>query len=173
MRHLYLQWFRAILRNQIGAKVVAVLGIVVALSSCSSVSGESAAQASAEFRTEAHRLSLPSGDTWPLVPEKSTAADGRPQRYEAGVGTEDADFWWLCSWATYLSVQVEGSAPAAKAAVQMQRLRTLYLYTTGADVPTRQHFDSVLNSVVGGAESTQLRALVQDGCPSQLSSPHG
>lgn len=102
----------AVSSRSVAAVLAATAGAVVALAGCAAPSGGSppptpppvlltAAEARAEYLEQTGRLTLPAGQEWPASPS-SLRADAAPpgQMFEAGVGEQEAQFYWYCSWAT-------------------------------------------------------------------------
>jgi hypothetical protein len=54
----------------------------------------------AEYRGEAGRLKLAPGWSWPKELVIDAGTREAPMHYQQGVGAGEADFRWLCSWAT-------------------------------------------------------------------------
>jgi hypothetical protein len=103
--------------------VLGVLGVLVALAAAcgSSHAPESGTKiltyedSIAEYRTARTALTLAPGDTWnesPITLRKSDE-NGQPQFYEAGVGAQQADFQWYCSWARVATVGPSEQKPVA------------------------------------------------------------
>jgi hypothetical protein len=113
-----------------GARSGLVAGaLLLAIGSSACAHGSNAAgvailtydEAMAEYRTATEQLELAPGGTWIESPTVLQAVDetGQPNYYEAGVGAQQADFQWFCSWAAAMV----GSSGAAREAA-MQRLGT-------------------------------------------------
>lgn len=120
-----------------------IAGASLALTSCSSSEpsgppGLDHEEIAAEYTAETQTLTLPEGVAFP---DREYDPAGT---YQAGVGKNDADSFWYCSWASeYLS----SSGPERDAAfAQLQTLDQKYIYITSYDDTTKQLADNVLSA---------------------------
>lgn len=154
--------------------VAACLAGVAALTSCGGDEPPgppalSAADAEAEYRTEAATLTLAPGWSWPEEPVQATASDGLAMVYEPGYGKQAADYHWFCSWSDRT---LDGTLPKAqrdKAAKQLPGIRRLYYYTDALPVESRPFIDEVLRSVALG-DLARLQNDFRLNCPTRAGS---
>jgi hypothetical protein len=124
--------------------------VVVAAAGCTrgmpathpSGSWVTSAEANKEYRHAAASLVLAQGMHWPADPETSKGPDGAPQYYQVGAATNDAQFYWFCSWTTK-AVVVDSEAFDAQAATALRRVSDLRLGGSGSDENTKQLLDEV------------------------------
>jgi hypothetical protein len=117
-----------------------------------------------EYRAEAASLRLAPGWTWPRAPVRRTAVDGRAVRYERGWGTQAADYYWYCSWASRATDPRVGTAERRSALEQVLAIRDKYFFKTALAAVSRPAFDRVLEQ----AERGDVRGLRRDyelNCP--------
>lgn len=148
----------------LGVLLIAAFG---ALTACTTAPGPStsagpaavqwlsADQAIAEFRHAEQGLTLAPGWQWKVDPERAAGPDGRPQYYQAGAATNDAQLYWFCSWATQALRAAPNSADRYTAARQLDSVRAKYLYQHGLSTPAR----TVLDTVLGGVRRGDFQAL--------------
>lgn len=123
--------------------LLVTVGASLALTSCSSGQasgppGLDYREIAAEYSAETNALVLPEGTTFP---DKEYDPEGT---YQAGVGRNDADSFWYCSWADeYLSTTGPQQAAALE---QLMTLKSQYIYTDSYDDGTRQIVDNLLSA---------------------------
>lgn len=135
-----------------GCAIAVLVGLVGCGSSGSGSSqgppGETPKQATAEYRSEQASLSLPPGAAWPKTPIASRAPDAKHGIiYQPGYARNQADFHWLCSWATALGSAPAGGSSAARAQKQIEGLKSTYVYQHGSDPGARANLGTIANSV--------------------------
>lgn len=113
---------------------------LLAATSCSPspphAAGLTSAQIGAEYRAETTTLSLPTGRHFPARTYDSRGI------YQAGVGKNDADAFWWCSWgAQFLS---STGAARQQALQELHKVKQTYMYTTSFDENTRRLTDKQL-----------------------------
>jgi hypothetical protein len=117
-----------------------------------------------EYRAEAASLRLAPGWTWPRAPVRRTAADGRRVRYERGWGTQAADYYWYCSWASRVLDRNIDASQRRDALERVLSIRDKYFYRTSLAPNSKPVFDDVLKKAAAG----DVRALRKDyelNCP--------
>jgi hypothetical protein len=117
-----------------------------------------------EYRAEAASLRLAPGWTWPRAPVRRTAADGRAVRYERGWGTQAADYYWYCSWASRVLDRNLGASERRDALAHVLDIRDKYFFKRALAPVSKPAFDQVLKS----AAADDLRGLRRDyelNCP--------
>lgn len=83
--------------------------------------------ATKEYRDAERNLRLNPGWKWPTVPEPRVGPDGRPQLYEIGTATNDAQLYWYCSWASGLATN-PGADVYDVDLEKMSTVRGMHLY---------------------------------------------
>jgi hypothetical protein len=117
-----------------------------------------------EYRAEAASLRLAPGWTWPRAPVRRTAGDGRGVRYERGWGTQAADYYWYCSWASRATNPRVDASERRSALEQVLAIRDKYFFKTALAPVSRPAFDHVLDQAVGG-DVRGLRRDYELNCP--------
>ncbi|HLN63817.1 MAG TPA: hypothetical protein VK464_20035 [Symbiobacteriaceae bacterium] len=121
-------------------------------------------RATAEYRTEAASLTLAPGWTWPSSPIPTRAPDGNEVRYEKGFGTQAADFYWFCSWASRALDPQLPEAEGQQALKNLPSIRTKYWYTKSLVAVSKPDFDQMMNEAVAGNLS-DMRRFYELNCP--------
>jgi hypothetical protein len=117
-----------------------------------------------EYRAEAASLRLAPGWSWPSAPVRRRAADGRAVRYERGWGTQAADYYWYCSWASRVLDRKLGRSERRDALAHVLDIRNKYFFKTALAGVSKPAFNHVLNS----AAADDVRGLRRDyelNCP--------
>jgi hypothetical protein len=117
-----------------------------------------------EYQAEAASLRLAPGWTWPRAPVRRTAADGRGLRYERGWGTQAADYYWYCSWASRAIDPRVGASERRSALEQVLAIRDKYFFKTALAPVSRPAFDQVLEQAKRG-DVRGLRRDYELNCP--------
>ena len=117
-----------------------------------------------EYRAEAASLRLAPGWTWPRAPVRRKAADGRGVRYERGWGTQAADYYWYCSWASRAIDPRVGASERRSALEQVLAIRDKYFFKTALAPVSRPAFDQVLEQAKRG-DVRGLRRDYELNCP--------
>lgn len=108
------------------------LTAILALSACGAQKASvpvyhDAAAATVEYRAEAAHLDLAPKWNWPAKPIRASY-QGDPVRYEVGFGTQAADQYWFCSWASTALGAPAHSSARAEAITQLIGLRNSYYF---------------------------------------------
>jgi hypothetical protein len=116
-----------------------------------------------EYFTEAGRLRLAAGWSWPAHPVQSIR-EGQPVFYQTGFGTQAADSYWYCSWAATALNDSHLKSNERAAVAQLQHIRQLYYFTHSLDRNGRV----LLSHELVTAERGDLKLLQNDvtlNCP--------
>ncbi|HEX4222531.1 MAG TPA: hypothetical protein VHZ97_09240 [Pseudonocardiaceae bacterium] len=124
---------------------------------------KTAGQATQEYQQAEQALTLAPGWQWRTVPESATGPDGRPQFYQLGAATNDAQLYWFCSWVTQVAADKPDSTEARTAATELAEVRALYLYQQGLNADSRAVFDQLLTGLDQGNLDT-VRVFVRQNC---------
>ncbi|HET6915264.1 MAG TPA: hypothetical protein VJP41_00615 [Gaiellaceae bacterium] len=117
-----------------------------------------------EYRAEAASLTLAPGWRWPSVPIASKGPDGRGMMYQRGFGTQAADHYWYCSWASR-ALDTHIKAAARRRAITMAAsLRGTYYFKTALAPDSRPFVDNFLTRAERG-HLAGLRRDVALNCP--------
>lgn len=152
--------FAALLIAAFGA--LTACGTTTQSSTPAAVQWQTATQAIAEFQQAEQDLTLAPGWQWKANPMRIAGPDGRPQYYQPGAATNDAQLYWFCSWAAQAVHAAPNSADQYTATRQLESVRAKYLYQQGLSAPSRTMFDTVLGGVQRGDFQALHRYLVQN-----------
>lgn len=126
--------------------------------------GYTAKQADREYALEAAGLSLAPGWRWPRAPIAAKAPDGGEMMYERGFGTQAADHYWYCSWASRAIDRRQAPSLRRRALTRATSLKKTY-YFTRALAPDARSF---VRAFLARAEQGHLSGLRRDvklNCP--------
>ena len=147
------------------AVIVAIpAGYLVTRPHAARLTGYTPKQTTLEYRKEAATLTLAHGWRWPMTPIASKGPDGGGMMYERGFGTQAADHYWYCSWASR-AIDPHTEAASRQNAVKIAvSLRDTYYFKKALAPESRPFVDNLLSR----AEHGELAGLERDvalNCP--------
>ena len=161
---------------------IALVGFLTILAGCSGgASGESTGSSAktseivsqdqelAEYRAEAARLDLPGKASWPSPTPLPSAPDAngvmRGNVFEKGVGTSNAQGYFLCAWMKESLSAHSGhdDARLGIAIAKVKSVRSMRLYLQDYDAATRAGFDKEVSRAELG-DFTLMRQDVAANC---------
>lgn len=163
--------FMMLRRSMLAACALVVLGAATGCAqgvptSHPSGSWVTATQANKEYRQAAAALVLADGARWPASPESAKGPDGAPQYYQVGAATNDAQFYWFCSWTTKDATSGT-DAFDARAAAALQQITRLRLGGSGSDENTKQLLDAV-RAAIAGHDEAAVKEFNEKNCASAV-----
>ncbi len=114
-----------------------------------------------EYEAEAATLTLAPGWSWPDHPIPPTYR-GVEIRYEQGYGTQAADQYWFCSWATRALRSRPHTAERHEAVRLLESLRTTFYYSV-LNAHSKPYVDRELRRAARG-ELAMVRTDVHANC---------
>ena len=121
-------------------------------------------QTTAEYQAEAAKLTLAPGWRWPSAPIASKAPDGRGMMYQQGFGTQAADHYWYCSWASRAFDTQIAAAARRQAIARAASVRNTYYFKSALAPDSRPFMDNFLTRAEAG-HLAGLRRDVALNCP--------
>lgn len=102
-------------------------------------------EARSEYQAQEKQLTLGSGWSWPRETEPASGPDGRPQFFEPGSATNDAQSYWWCSWAVQL-LHDPNAPSAGSTQSRLSSVRGMYLYKVGLQGSDQRWFEGILSA---------------------------
>ncbi|MGU3410629.1 hypothetical protein ACLBWP_11020 [Microbacterium sp. M1A1_1b] len=121
-----------------------------------------AKDANKEYRKATSTLTLATDAKWPADPEPATGPDGSPQYYQVGAATNDAQFYWFCSWTT-AAAAAHTPAFDDQAGAALKQVARLRLGGSGSDENTKQLLDAV-RAAIAGHDNAAVSDFNQKNC---------
>jgi hypothetical protein len=146
-----------------------ILAAVPTLDGCGGISGppggaENPAAATVEYRHEESRFTLAPGWQWQADPERSTGPNGKPQYYEPGAAKADADIYWWCTWAAYLTTSAGVRSPQTPL-LELRSVFRTYFYQRALAPSDRAGFRSIVTDAERRSYG-RIRQFVAANCAS-------
>jgi hypothetical protein len=113
--------------------------------------GLTASQVTKEYLVEMKKLPpLPRGRTIP-PPNYRTTSGGKSISYGVGIGTNGADFAWICQWEGVVLADPADSTAYSSNLKSLEKLKTLYVYRSPGD--ERSYINPILKKAELGDTS--------------------